>query len=266
MREQICKMNPEKRGHDACGIGAVVDRWGRPSRQTVEDALEIVEHLEHRAGKDASGQTGDGVGILLQICHPFFVAAAKEVGLDLAQAAPAPSSGRCRRSCSRQRRAARARESWPAWSIRPRAAAVGGRASAGSQARGTWQSASARINCSGPLPPATAAGAAPPAAAGRRGGGRLGQVQPHLLGRSDKEGMADLQEDPHTVPSLAGGVLPRPVLQVFHDLQGVLHRLAGRAAPSVHYRTDAAGVMAPFFWIHFAYLFSHNFTSHPSIS
>lgn len=88
MREQICKMNPEKRGHDACGIGAVVDRWGRPSRQTVEDALEIVEHLEHRAGKDASGQTGDGVGILLQICHPFFVAAAKEVGLDLAQAAP----------------------------------------------------------------------------------------------------------------------------------------------------------------------------------
>ena len=88
MREQICKMNPEKRGHDACGIGAVVDRWGRPSRQTVEDALEIVEHLEHRAGKDASGQTGDGVGILLQICHPFFVAAAKEVGVDLAQAAP----------------------------------------------------------------------------------------------------------------------------------------------------------------------------------
>lgn len=88
MREQICKMNPEKRGHDACGIGAVVDRWGRPSRRTVEDALEIVEHLEHRAGKDASGQTGDGVGILLQICHPFFVAAAKEVGVDLAQAAP----------------------------------------------------------------------------------------------------------------------------------------------------------------------------------
>ncbi len=88
MREQICKMNPEKRGHDACGIGAVVDRWGRPSRQTVEDALEIVEHLEHRAGKDASSQTGDGVGILLQICHPFFVAAAKEVGVDLAQAAP----------------------------------------------------------------------------------------------------------------------------------------------------------------------------------
>ena len=88
MREQICKMNPEKRGHDACGIGAVVDRWGRPSRRTVEDALEIVEHLEHRAGKDASGQTGDGVGILLQICHHFFVAAAKEVGVDLAQAAP----------------------------------------------------------------------------------------------------------------------------------------------------------------------------------
>ena len=58
--------------HDACGIGAVVDIKGRKSHQTVDDALRIVERLEHRAGKDAEGKTGDGVGILLQISHEFF--------------------------------------------------------------------------------------------------------------------------------------------------------------------------------------------------
>ena len=53
--------------HDACGIGAVVDIKGRQSYETVDSALKIVEKLEHRAGKDAEGKTGDGVGILLQI-------------------------------------------------------------------------------------------------------------------------------------------------------------------------------------------------------
>jgi glutamate synthase (NADPH/NADH) large chain len=69
--------------HDACGIGAVVDIAGRPSHRTVDDALKIVEKLEHRAGKDAKGETGDGVGILVQISHRFFSAAAEEVGIHL---------------------------------------------------------------------------------------------------------------------------------------------------------------------------------------
>ena len=47
--------------HDACGIGAVVDIKGRKSHQTVDDALAIVERLEHRAGKDAEGKTGDAL-------------------------------------------------------------------------------------------------------------------------------------------------------------------------------------------------------------
>ena len=41
--------------HDNCGIGAVVDIKGRKSHKTIDDALQIVEHLEHRAGKDAEG-------------------------------------------------------------------------------------------------------------------------------------------------------------------------------------------------------------------
>ena len=58
--------------HDACGIGAVVNIKGTKTHETVENALKIVENLEHRAGKDAEGKTGDGVGILLQISHKFF--------------------------------------------------------------------------------------------------------------------------------------------------------------------------------------------------
>ncbi len=58
--------------HDNCGIGACVNIKGHMSRETVENALKIVENLEHRAGKDAEGKTGDGVGILTQISHRFF--------------------------------------------------------------------------------------------------------------------------------------------------------------------------------------------------
>ena len=69
--------------HDNCGIGAVVDIKGRKSHQTIDDALKIVEHLEHRAGKDAEGKTGDGVGILMQISHRFFAKAAEALGIAL---------------------------------------------------------------------------------------------------------------------------------------------------------------------------------------
>ena len=71
--------------HDNCGIGAVVDIKGRKSHQTVDNALKIVEKLEHRAGKDAEGKTGDGVGILLQIAHGFFIRAVKEYGYELGE-------------------------------------------------------------------------------------------------------------------------------------------------------------------------------------
>ena len=69
--------------HDNCGIGAVVDIKGRKSHKTIDDALQIVEHLEHRAGKDAEGKTGDSVGILLQISHKFFSKVAEELNIIL---------------------------------------------------------------------------------------------------------------------------------------------------------------------------------------
>ena len=69
--------------HDNCGIGAVVNIKGKKNHDTVANALKIVEHLEHRAGKDAEGKTGDGVGILLQISHKFFKKACKKVGFEI---------------------------------------------------------------------------------------------------------------------------------------------------------------------------------------
>ena len=69
--------------HDNCGIGACVNIKGHKSRATVENALKIVENLEHRAGKDAEGKTGDGVGILTQIPHKFMVRAAAALGIQL---------------------------------------------------------------------------------------------------------------------------------------------------------------------------------------
>ena len=67
--------------HDACGIGAVVNIDGIASHDVVDDALTIVERLEHRAGKDATGQVGDGVGVLLQMPHRLY----STFGFDLGQ-------------------------------------------------------------------------------------------------------------------------------------------------------------------------------------
>ena len=66
--------------HDACGIGAVVSVKGVKSHAIVDNALKIVEKLEHRAGKDATGEVGDGVGIMLQIPHALFESVAQEKG------------------------------------------------------------------------------------------------------------------------------------------------------------------------------------------
>ena len=81
VREQICALSSAE--HDACGIGAVVNIDGHKDHKALSDALDIVEKLEHRAGKDASGKVGDGVGILTQISHKFFSKTAKSLGISL---------------------------------------------------------------------------------------------------------------------------------------------------------------------------------------
>ncbi len=83
MEAEKAPLYSESFEHDNCGIGACVNIKGQKSRAIVENALEIVETLEHRAGKDAEGKTGDGVGILTQVPHKFMKKAAAEAGITL---------------------------------------------------------------------------------------------------------------------------------------------------------------------------------------
>src|SRR6059058_366372 len=55
--------------HDNCGIGAVACLTGNASHRTVERALDVLDHLEHRGATGAEVDTGDGAGILLQTPH-----------------------------------------------------------------------------------------------------------------------------------------------------------------------------------------------------
>ena len=79
--QHIRKYRQLQKDHDACGIGAVVNIDGHQDNRVLDDALAIVEKLEHRAGKDATGTVGDGVGILTQISHDFFRKAAAQEGI-----------------------------------------------------------------------------------------------------------------------------------------------------------------------------------------
>lgn len=70
------------REHDACGIGAVVHIDGHQDYSVVDQALAIVEKLEHRAGKDASGEVGDGVGILYKFHITSFIKKQKSLAFN----------------------------------------------------------------------------------------------------------------------------------------------------------------------------------------
>ncbi len=74
------------REHDACGVGFIVDLKSRASHGIIEDALRILENLEHRGAVGADPITGDGAGILIQIPHAFLSEECAKLGFKL----PAP--------------------------------------------------------------------------------------------------------------------------------------------------------------------------------
>lgn len=59
--------------HDSCGVGFVVDIFGRKSNVILRQSLAVLINLLHRGAKGSEANTGDGAGILLQIPHEFFV-------------------------------------------------------------------------------------------------------------------------------------------------------------------------------------------------
>ena len=72
--------------HESCGIGFVVDMYGRKSRKLIDDALDVLAHLNHRGARGAEPDTGDGAGALLQIPHAALQLLARESGLELPEA------------------------------------------------------------------------------------------------------------------------------------------------------------------------------------
>ena len=69
--------------HDACGIGFVVNIKGEQSHEIVEQALTVLENLDHRGACGCEDNTGDGAGILLQVPHAFLQHACDGIGLQL---------------------------------------------------------------------------------------------------------------------------------------------------------------------------------------
>ena len=69
--------------HDACGVGMVVNIHGGKSHDLVDNALKVLENMEHR-GAETRDKTGDGAGIMIQIPHEFI----------LLQGIPVPEKGK----------------------------------------------------------------------------------------------------------------------------------------------------------------------------
>ena len=69
--------------HDSCGVGFVVHIRGEKSRSIVEHALDILDHLSHRAACGADPETADGAGILLQLPHRFFKREGLRLGFEM---------------------------------------------------------------------------------------------------------------------------------------------------------------------------------------
>ena len=69
--------------HDACGVGMVVNIHGNKSHELVDNALKVLENMEHR-GAETRDKTGDGAGIMVQIPHEFI----------LLQGIPVPEKGK----------------------------------------------------------------------------------------------------------------------------------------------------------------------------
>src|SRR5207237_6575979 len=70
-------------GRDACGIGGVAAREGRPSHEVVKKALLALRNVEHRGG--VCGPSGGGAGLTSQIPPAFFREEAKRLRLDQAR-------------------------------------------------------------------------------------------------------------------------------------------------------------------------------------
>jgi glutamate synthase domain-containing protein 2/glutamate synthase domain-containing protein 1/glutamate synthase domain-containing protein 3 len=69
--------------HDACGVGFVVDMKGRATHRILEQAIQVLENLDHRGAAGSEANTGDGAGVLMQVPHAFLLEACKKARVTL---------------------------------------------------------------------------------------------------------------------------------------------------------------------------------------
>src|SRR5256885_1820948 len=70
-------------GRDACGIGGVAARDGKPCHEVLHKAVVALKNMEHRGG--LCGQAGDGAGLVCQVPQAFLKEEAKRLKLDQAR-------------------------------------------------------------------------------------------------------------------------------------------------------------------------------------
>jgi glutamate synthase (NADPH/NADH) large chain len=69
--------------HDACGVGFVANIKGRKSHTIIQQALKILENLNHRGAVGADELMGDGAGILIQIPDRLYREEMAALGVNL---------------------------------------------------------------------------------------------------------------------------------------------------------------------------------------
>ncbi len=70
-----------KQEHDSCGIVAFVEKENKPSKQNIDDTIESLVKMNHRAG--FINEEGDGVGIHMDIPRRLWTEKLSEAGTDI---------------------------------------------------------------------------------------------------------------------------------------------------------------------------------------
>ncbi|MFR9619713.1 MAG: glutamate synthase large subunit [Rikenellaceae bacterium] len=58
---------------DACGVGLLLDIYGKKSHKVIDEGLLVLENMIHRGAEGADPATGDGAGIMIQVPHEFIL-------------------------------------------------------------------------------------------------------------------------------------------------------------------------------------------------
>ncbi|TWR29120.1 glutamate synthase large subunit [Mucilaginibacter pallidiroseus] len=69
--------------HDSCGTGFIAHIHGHKSHSIVDDALTMLENMEHRGACGCDPDSGDGAGILFQLPHEFLLEECADLEISL---------------------------------------------------------------------------------------------------------------------------------------------------------------------------------------